>query len=110
MFQGHPNDLTQILQDIGLKCPMYTSLSDYILEVASGDFGNKSLQTLSHYNNEMNKKRFSDDFNEVEMNSLREAVKRAHLGDQRYRFPIVFKRVSLGNIDESAVLCSPYKF
>nr|XP_046914566.1 ATP-binding cassette subfamily G member 4-like isoform X2 [Dermatophagoides farinae] len=83
LFQGHPNDLTQILQDIGLKCPMYTSLSDYILEVASGDFGNKSLQTLSHYNNEMNKKRFSDDFNEVEMNSLREAVKRAHLGDQR---------------------------
>ncbi|OTF77390.1 hypothetical protein BLA29_003847 [Euroglyphus maynei] len=83
LFQGHPNNLAQILENIGLQCPMYTSLSDYILEVASGDFGKKSLQTLSHYNREMNKNRFTDDFNEVEMNSLREAVKRAHLSDQR---------------------------
>ena len=83
MFQGRPNDLTLILQKVSLQCPMYTSISDFILEVASGDFGRKSLQTLSHYNHEMNKDRFSDDFNEVEMNSLREAVKRSHLGDQR---------------------------
>lgn len=84
IYQGHPEDLSSTLQLVGLSCPMYTSLSDFVLEVASGDFGRQCLHLLTHYNKEYNRSRLTEDFNEVEMNSLQEAVKRANRSDQRW--------------------------
>ncbi|KAF7494236.1 ATP-binding cassette sub-family G member 1 [Sarcoptes scabiei] len=83
IFQGPPSNLTQTLQLVGLTCPMYTSISDFILEVSSGDFGRQSLHLLAHYHNEYNRNRLDEDYNEFEMVSLKEAIKNAHLNDQR---------------------------
>lgn len=83
IFQGHPNNLNKTFQYFNITWPLYTSQSDFALEVASGDSGQTALHLLAKYNNDYNHSRFTDDFNEIEMYSLREAVKKASLFDKR---------------------------
>ena len=83
MYQGSPQDLPQTLSLVGLSCPMYTNISDYLLEVASGEFGRQSLHLLAHYNTEYNRIRIAEDLNEVETTSLQEAVKRSNQINKR---------------------------
>ena len=83
MYQGSPGDLAQTLLLVGLRAPIYSNISDFLLEVASGDFGRQSLHLLTHYNSEYNKTRIDEEFNEVEFTSLQEAMKRANSINKR---------------------------
>jgi len=84
IYEGSPDKLASTLSLVGLQCPPYTNISDFLLEVASGDFGRQSLHQLAHYNKEYNRSRISgEDLNEVEMHSLQEAVKKGDTVDKR---------------------------
>lgn len=83
IYQGSPADLPHTLRLAGLSCPLYSSLADYILEVASGDFGPQSVALLRRLNLDSNRARLSDDCVELELTGLREAVKRGDRMDQR---------------------------
>lgn len=84
MYQGSPADLPQTLLLVGLQAPLYSNISDFLLEVASGDFGRQTLHLLAHYNSEYNQMRIAEDLNEVEATSLQEAVRVANSVNKRY--------------------------
>lgn len=86
MYQGSPDELPQTLSLVGLSCPMYTNVSDFVLEVASGDYGRQTLHLLSHYGTEYNRTRIAEDINEVDCTSLQEAVKRADQNQNKRSF------------------------
>lgn len=59
-------------------------MSDYILEVASGDMGKQCVQLLKHYNKESCRNKIPEDVNEFELTSLQEAIKRGDRVNHRY--------------------------
>ena len=47
IYNGPPQSMAKLFSEIGLICPKFANISDYGLEVASGDFGRAKLLTLS---------------------------------------------------------------
>jgi len=78
MYQGSPRALQSSFARVGLRWPLYSNMSDFLLEVASGDFGFDSVRQLAHYTKESNRYRIGEETNEVSAISLQEAVKRSY--------------------------------
>lgn len=83
IYQGSPFDIPQTLALVGLNIPKFYNMSDFLLEVASGDFGRQSLHLLVHYNKENQRNMYSEDLDVSKMCSLREAIKKANQVDNR---------------------------
>ncbi|KAK4886492.1 hypothetical protein RN001_002763 [Aquatica leii] len=47
MFQGYGQEIIPFLSGIGLTCPKHYNPADFIIEVASGEYGNEYLDKMS---------------------------------------------------------------
>ena len=47
IYNGAPQSMLSLFSEVGLKCPKFTNISDFGLEVASKDYGRAKMLTLS---------------------------------------------------------------
>lgn len=83
IYQGNPNDLLKLLLKFGLRCPTFYNISDFLLEVASGDFGIQPVRKLVAHHKKHLTSQVSDELSEVEVTSLQEAAKKANKVNHR---------------------------
>lgn len=48
LYQGHSSKLVSFLSSVNLPCPMFHNPADYVIEVASGEYGMDKVKTLSN--------------------------------------------------------------
>jgi len=46
LYQGHPKEMIQVLEDFGADCPAYHNPVDIVIEIANGEYGNELLERL----------------------------------------------------------------
>uniref|UniRef100_U5EUI7 Putative the eye pigment transporter n=1 Tax=Corethrella appendiculata TaxID=1370023 RepID=U5EUI7_9DIPT len=46
LYQGSPNRLVQYLQSIDIPCPMYHNPADFVIELASAEYGEDKIQSM----------------------------------------------------------------
>ncbi|KAF5272448.1 hypothetical protein FQR65_LT04916 [Abscondita terminalis] len=47
MFQGYGQEVIPFLSEIGLTCPKHYNPADFVIDVASGEYGNEYLEKMS---------------------------------------------------------------
>jgi PREDICTED: similar to ATP-binding cassette, sub-family G (WHITE), member 1 len=61
LYQGFASDLVSHFVNLGLKCPQFHNPADFVIEIASGEYGQTQLQTICdkersrHLNNSSDK-------------------------------------------------------
>lgn len=49
IYNGPTKNLVSTLSNFGLHCPQYHNPADYVVEIATGDFGNESIDLLANH-------------------------------------------------------------
>ena len=59
IYEGSPSDLVPSLSSVGLVCPAFNNPADYMLEVASGEYGVEYIRKLADANQEKSSRKLS---------------------------------------------------
>ncbi|EFA01493.1 ATP-binding cassette sub-family G member 1 [Tribolium castaneum] len=103
IYQGTVEGLLPYLEQSNLKCPPYHNPADYLLEVASGDYGDFTEILVKQSDNGLNQEWRNKQRNSLQFQSLDHIDKLMESGQITpvKAPPILFKKITNGNAKEA---------